>query len=1625
MTAATLPVDPAVVGTVLYRPSTAGGSFKGSPRLTLAQALSSHAGVSAIRINHKRNIVAADATTKECLEQLLAIRELQGIPVSAREPSDRRTSTGFLHGIDGEPSDASLLPGIVSSVPVMSATREGSTVTLRFSGPVPPEYVSLFRVQFRVRPARPRPLQCRQCGRFGHVKETCDWPQSCINCGQAHRGDEGCQRRRCVNCGGPHSADTPACPRWQQERRVATIMASSTAPLSRKGVRAAVREELQQDQVPRNTGRSYASVLQGSSMPAALEPRAPAARTSRPPRPTVGSNIQGPAAPPLAPPAGTVATPPPAEAPAAISSQAGTPSGPAATSQPTGDSGGPAATTRPPPQVTPGPAATTEVQQAISSLAEILLQAMRIACATLPADHPLRPICLQAVALQSTTTQHGPRRDDLAEHLLQSSYDVLALQEVYARADEVRLPGYVGYSSRTGCTLGSCHAAPCLEENHPQGNARCAIYVRRELAQAEVTVADLAGGPFECCAVRVRVGGVDTTVASVYIRPSQPWDPSCLLQLATRLGSDFVLCGDVNAHHPTWGGRRTCARGRRLHDVLHQLGLQLLNTGVSTFIRRGANSTETAIDLSLATESCRYHWAALPDTWGSDHFPLLLTPFQGSNPRCRQYQTTDWKAFRSLMDQANEGTDFLQQVAENAKAAAIHSTVPDGKPAPDLRLLRLRAARRRLERKARRALLPELWTAFRRLDAVCRRHARRRRRQSWRSVCSTISRNPDGARAWRLLRALLASPRGLRQALSVAVLLCVSITVLVERLANRFADRPPVPPALYLPATTTRPSPTWHHPAWMAEQIRRLCSEPIQFHELEAALEHTRRRGAPGADGITGQMLRNLARQQRERLLEQYNSIWSTGVLPDVWLTAVVVPLLKPRKPATAITSYRPVSLTSAACKVMERIALARLEWIATQLQFFAEQQTGFRRHRSTADSIADVVATLEDARGNGEVAMLLLLDVQSAFDRLPHAAVEAALDSLGISGCLRAFISAFLIGRSFRVRVGTVFSQPRDITTGVPQGSVLSPFLFNLAMAGLAAALPVHGKFPVRCSLYADDVALWVRGPRRSLTVIRNALQSALDSVVTFLHGIGLSVSPGKTEALLVHPLASARHRAGQLHIAGTAIPWSREVTYLGLTIDHRLTWIPAAKVISAKVRRVQGAVARLHQRGQGCTVQWALRLNQAAATSILLYALPLVLLSPVRLRQLEMLHRRAVRSILGLPKTSPIAATLAEAGEWPLSLLMMQRALGHVDRLHRAPDGEALLTRLRNMPRSRMGALCQLCSEVITDRPVPVPAPPPHQPSPEVHLTLGGASKRHTPAAALLQAAACKLEEQLHGKLLVFTDGSVLPDGSAAAACTIPARGSSRQCRLPFKASSTAAELAGLHLAADLLAEDPPQTTVAVLCDSRPALQILADLQPQGLTAAILKSKFAALDSAGIPISFHWLPSHVGIAGNEEADALAREAHQPAVPFTRSVAPSDYSKPRLKQIIAATHPDARVAASRPPKLLPEKGLSRRDRCTLLRLRTGSVWTAARLHAKGRISSPSCSRCGDVETLDHLLCSCPALAQERAAVTAAYRHYGLPSSTTHQLLHPARPHVPAFLSLLEFVNSNGLLYHR
>ncbi|KAH7972489.1 hypothetical protein HPB52_012590 [Rhipicephalus sanguineus] len=253
---AVVATDPAVVGTVLYRPSAPGGSFIRSPRLTLASALAKRPGVLAVRVNHRRNIVAADASTPACSSELLTIKELGGVPVNAREPVDRRASTGYVCGVDGDITDAELLAGITSAVPVLSATREGATVKLHIAEPLPPELVVLHDLRLRVRHVRPRPSQCQKCGRFGHLAEACMRHGDCLRCGRRHPEAGSC-KPRCINCGGAHTATNPTCRRWQEERRVATLLATSSAPLSRRAVTASVREETREV-------RSYAAAVKTS-----------------------------------------------------------------------------------------------------------------------------------------------------------------------------------------------------------------------------------------------------------------------------------------------------------------------------------------------------------------------------------------------------------------------------------------------------------------------------------------------------------------------------------------------------------------------------------------------------------------------------------------------------------------------------------------------------------------------------------------------------------------------------------------------------------------------------------------------------------------------------------------------------------------------------------------------------------------------------------------------------------------------------------------------------------------------------------------------------------------------------------------------------------------------------------------------------------------------------------------------------------------------------------------------------------------------------------------------------------------------------------------------------------------
>ncbi|XP_070379304.1 uncharacterized protein [Dermacentor albipictus] len=443
-----------------------------------------------------------------------------------------------------------------------------------------------------------------------------------------------------------------------------------------------------------------------------------------------------------------------------------------------------------------------------------------------------------------------------------------------------------------------------------------------------------------------------------------------------------------------------------------------------------------------------------------------------------------------------------------------------------------------------------------------------------------------------------------------------------------------------------------------------------------------------------------------------------------------------------------------------------------------------------------------------------------------------------------------------------------------------------------------------VRVAIYADDIALFACGPTDLGFQVRESLQSAINAVDEYLASIGLQLSASKTEVLSVHPRARARFEMPCLTLRGSPLPWQRKVRYLGLDIDCRVNFNAAVSQLCKNSKKVAGAARSLLARGRGCTPQLALRVYKSVATTQALYALPLTNARAINWNAIDMEHRTVIRQLYGLPRNSQVGATLAEAGDWPPSLRARKQAMNHIERLQRSPQGQRLVCRLHMLEGSGMGQRATEFSALVASTPqlLPLPVSPHAFAQLDVNTTVPDVkSKRQTAVCAMQQETAALLHERLGGRLLVYTDGSVASDGSGAAACTAQDICATRQCRLRVVWSSTVAELAAIDLAADLLLQQRSVFSAAILSDSRAALCMLAKDYLGPPLVQRIGSKLRHLVSQGCDLALQWVPAHIGLEGNEAADALAKQAHSLRFPLATSVSGFDVAKATILRTLRA----------------------------------------------------------------------------------------------------------------------------
>ena len=220
----------------------------------------------------------------------------------------------------------------------------------------------------------------------------------------------------------------------------------------------------------------------------------------------------------------------------------------------------------------------------------------------------------------------------------------------------------------------------------------------------------------------------------------------------------------------------------------------------------------------------------------------------------------------------------------------------------------------------------------------------------------------------------------------------------------------------------------------------------IVYEEVEAAIQRLKAGKSPGPDDMYPELFMNASENLKKGILYIFNSSWSAGQLPLGWRCASVKFLRKQGKTDYySPSSYRPISLTSVLCKLMERIVLSRLEAYVEGKRLLDEEQQGFRRFHYTTYAVPKLVQSIREGFGNKESTLACFIDLEKAYNSVWREGLMVKLSKLGIKGRMWGWIFSFLSDRKGTCKIGEFIGGEFTSCTGLPQGSVISPLLFNI----------------------------------------------------------------------------------------------------------------------------------------------------------------------------------------------------------------------------------------------------------------------------------------------------------------------------------------------------------------------------------------------------------------------------------------------------------------------------------------------------------------------------------------------------------------------------------------------------
>lgn len=303
-------------------------------------------------------------------------------------------------------------------------------------------------------------------------------------------------------------------------------------------------------------------------------------------------------------------------------------------------------------------------------------------------------------------------------------------------------------------------------------------------------------------------------------------------------------------------------------------------------------------------------------------------------------------------------------------------------------------------------------------------------------------------------------------------------------------------------------------------------------------------------EGFPPLLLKKLCASLTAPLSLLFNSFMSVRKIPQAWKTSIIIPIFKKDLPSNP-KNYRPVSLTSVFCKLMERVVVKQLLSYLSQHNLITKSQHGFLSRLSTCTNLLECVNDWTVLIESGSQVAVAYVDFARAFDSVTHSKLISKLKSYGITGALLEWIEFYLNDRNHCTRVGGHVSSFCNIRSGVIQGSCIGPILFVLFINDIVDKLCVGAT----AKLYADDLKLYAS--INNLTEFSN-FQHCLDIIYKWSLDWQLDISFYK--CFIVVLCGNHQHVFNfnnyVFKLGSHVLEYKFSARDLGVTVDRKLTF-------------------------------------------------------------------------------------------------------------------------------------------------------------------------------------------------------------------------------------------------------------------------------------------------------------------------------------------------------------------------------------------------------------------------------------------------------------------------------------